>query len=61
MRLPRIILPRRNFKDVKADLPESTRRRIEFKYVSTIEEAIEEVWGRGIWANKGGGKVEARL
>jgi hypothetical protein len=42
----RVILPKRNFKDVQADLPQSTRTQMSFAYVGTIEEALEEVWGR---------------
>jgi ATP-dependent Lon protease len=57
----RVILPKRNFKDVQADLPESTRKQMGFAYVGTIEEALEEVWGRDVWAVKGGARVEARL
>jgi hypothetical protein len=57
----RVILPKRNFKDVQADLPESTTKQMNFAYVGTIEEALEEVWGRDVWAVKSGARVEARL
>lgn len=62
----RVILPKRNRKDVQADLPESVKSQLEIVFVSTVEEALEEVWGREIWAvgvgsGRGGGKVEARL
>jgi len=61
----RVILPKRNRKDVQADLPESVRSELNIAFASTIDEALEEVWGRDIWAAGVGGargvKVEARL
>ncbi|RSH93124.1 hypothetical protein EHS25_007477 [Saitozyma podzolica] len=59
--ITKVILPKRNFKDVQADLPQSMRTQMSFAYVGTIEEALEEVWGRDVWAVKGGARVEARL
>jgi ATP-dependent Lon protease len=56
----RIIMPTRNRKDVEADLPDSVRNEIRFVYVSTIDEALEEVWGHDLW-RAGGPKTEARL
>jgi len=54
--ITRIILPQRNQKDVQADLPETVRNEMQITYVSTIEEAIEAVWG-GLVSTR----VEARL
>ncbi|KAK1923408.1 Lon protease C-terminal proteolytic domain-containing protein [Papiliotrema laurentii] len=58
--ITRIIMPTRNRKDVEADLPDSVRNEIRFVYVSTIDEALEEVWGHDLW-RAGGPKTEARL
>lgn len=64
MRL-RVILPHRNRKDVQSDLPESVRSQLEITYISSIEEALEDVWDKDIWASGAGlgkgVKVEARL
>jgi len=61
----RVILPLRNKKDVQSDLPESVRSNLNIAFASTIEEALEEVWGKDIWApgmGLGKGvKVEAHL
>lgn len=56
----RILLPKRNRKDVEADLPESVRNEIAFVFVSTIDEALTEVYGRDVW-RKEPDRHEARL
>ncbi|WWC66051.1 ATP-dependent protease La [Kwoniella dejecticola CBS 10117] len=59
----KIILPRTNRPDVMADVPELVKKDIEFVFVDKIEQAIEEVWGKEIWAGGEGAsaKVDARL
>lgn len=56
-----MILPARNRKDVLNDLPESTRKEMTFAFISTVEELLEEVWGRDVWAVKPRYRIEARL
>jgi ATP-dependent Lon protease len=64
-----VILPSRNRKDVQNDLPESVRKEIQFAFVATIDEALEEVWSKEIWAagvdkvvmQRSGRRGEARL
>lgn len=59
----------RNQKDVETDISDQVREEVEFKFVRTIEEALEEVWGSEIWVGTSGAgtkgeekeKVEARL
>jgi len=57
----RVLLPKRNRKDVEADLPESVRNEITFVFLSTVDQAIEEVFGKDIWRQGEGIRVEARL
>ncbi|WWC73858.1 ATP-dependent protease La [Kwoniella pini CBS 10737] len=59
----KIVLPRTNRPDVMTDVPELVRNDIQFIYVDKIEQAIEEVWGKDIWAggDKDFIKVDARL
>ncbi|WVQ84837.1 ATP-dependent protease La [Cryptococcus sp. DSM 104549] len=64
--MTKVILPHGNRKDVEADVPDVVKRDITFVYVATIEEAIEEVWGKSIWAEDAKergvvGRVDARL
>ncbi|WVR07914.1 ATP-dependent protease La [Kwoniella sp. DSM 27419] len=67
--ITRVILPRSNRGDVQADIPQQVRDDIRFVYVDRIEEAIEGVWGKGIWASGASGaasdgrsaRVNARL
>jgi ATP-dependent Lon protease len=57
-------MPSRNKKDIQADLPVSIKDEVEFRFVGSIEEALEVVWGSEIWARGSGGKgyrIEARL
>lgn len=56
----------RNEKDVKADIPDSIKSEVEFKFVKTIEEALDLIWGNEIWVGSGSlgmqnGRLEARL
>lgn len=56
----------RNRKDVDADIPDSIKQDVEFRFVKTIKEALEIVWGKEVWSGGDGvigGKVrsEARL
>lgn len=57
----RVLLPKRNRKDVEADLPESVRSEITFVFLSTVDQAIEEVFGKDIWRQGEGTRIEARL
>ena len=57
----RVLLPKRNRKDVEADLPESVRGEITFVFLSTVDQAIEEVFGKDIWRQGEGTRIEARL
>lgn len=57
----RVLLPKRNRKDVEADLPESVRNEMTFIFLSTVDQAIEEVFGKDIWRQGEGIRVEARL
>jgi hypothetical protein len=57
----RVILPLRNRKDVQNDLPESLRNDMSIEFVGTVEELLEEVWGKDVWSNGQGIKLEARL
>lgn len=41
----RIIIPHRNRKDVMQDLPVEVRNDIQFVYVTTMWEVLEQVWG----------------
>ncbi|KAK4684894.1 hypothetical protein P7C73_g5266, partial [Tremellales sp. Uapishka_1] len=43
--ITKLILPKRNQKDVENDVKERIREDMMFKYVERIEEVIEEVWG----------------
>lgn len=54
-------MPKANKKNVHADLPQTVQDQVEFVYVTKIEEALEEVFGVGIWRSGHGAKVEARL
>lgn len=54
-------MPKGNKKNVHADLAQSVKDQVEFVYVSNIDEALEEVFGRDIWREGNGAKVEARL
>ncbi|ORX37547.1 Lon protease C-terminal proteolytic domain-domain-containing protein [Kockovaella imperatae] len=58
--ITKIILPKRNLKDVQSDLPESVREEMSFAFVSTIPEVLAEIWGEEV-VKKGSFKVEARL
>lgn len=57
----RVILPSRNRKDVLSDLPKSLTDDLAIEFVGTVEELLEEVWGREVWVRGEGLKVEARL
>ena len=61
----RVLLPGRNRKDVQSDLPESVRSRLTIAFISSIEEALEEIWGREVWTCEISAlrrvKAEARL
>ncbi|ORY34573.1 Lon protease C-terminal proteolytic domain-domain-containing protein [Naematelia encephala] len=60
--ITKVILPRRNRKDVQADLPESVRKSLEIIYVDQIEEVLQEVWGKEVWADgRDAVRVDARL
>jgi ATP-dependent Lon protease len=56
-----VILPKRNKKDVEADLPQSVKRDVEFVFISTVDQLLEEVFGKAIWRHGEGPKIEARL
>jgi hypothetical protein len=45
----KIILPRRNRKDVDADLPERVRKDVTFVYARTIWDALEVGFGDALW------------
>ncbi|WVQ95874.1 ATP-dependent protease La [Kwoniella sp. CBS 9459] len=49
--ITKIILPALNRGDVREDVPEQVKNDIEFVFVEKIEQAIEEVWGKEIWAS----------
>jgi ATP-dependent Lon protease len=55
----------RNKKDVEADIPDSIKQDVEFRFVRTIGEALEIVWGKEVWALGSGpdgrSRTEARL
>lgn len=59
--MTRIVMPRRNEKDVLADVSDEVRAEIDFRYVGTIEEALEVVWGSEVWKSGERAKVDARL
>ncbi|WVQ75713.1 ATP-dependent protease La [Cryptococcus sp. DSM 104548] len=69
MGMTRVMLPRSNQPDVERDVPEDVKKEIKFQYVASIEEALEAVWGTGIWVGEDAGAhgamvgdgVEARL
>ncbi|SNX86620.1 related to ATP-dependent protease La [Melanopsichium pennsylvanicum] len=47
----RVLLPHRNRKDVEADLPKKVRDELEIKYVKTVWEAMEAVFGNKLFEN----------
>jgi ATP-dependent Lon protease len=57
----------RNRKDVDADIPDSIKQDVEFRFVKTIRDALEIVWGKDVWSDTRGDVVggkarsEARL
>lgn len=56
----------RNKKDVEADIPDSIRQDVEFRFAKTIQEALVIVWGKEAWnvgdlVGVGKGRSEARL
>ncbi|EIW71323.1 hypothetical protein TREMEDRAFT_67699 [Tremella mesenterica DSM 1558] len=57
----KIILPKKNLREVMADLPESVKDEMDFVFVGTIEEALEEVWGKDIWTDTSRPRLEAKL
>ncbi|PVF96387.1 ATP-dependent protease La [Serendipita vermifera] len=59
----KVILPRANRKDVEHDVPAEIHRKMEFVYVSRVEEALEAAFGPGIFPNgqKPSFQVESRL
>ncbi|KAK8849818.1 ATP-dependent protease La [Kwoniella newhampshirensis] len=69
--ITRIIMPAGNRKEVESDVPQQVKKDIQFVFVASIEDAIEEVWGKEIWAGKSGSgagvsvpagaRVDARL
>ncbi|CAG7851245.1 Lon protease homolog 2, peroxisomal {ECO:0000255/HAMAP-Rule:MF_03121} {ECO:0000255/HAMAP-Rule:MF_03121} [Serendipita indica DSM 11827] len=59
----KVILPRSNRKDVEHDVPAEIMSKMEFVYVSRVEEALEAAFGPGV-LNSGhrlAGQVESRL
>ncbi|WWD20449.1 ATP-dependent protease La [Kwoniella shandongensis] len=58
--ITKIIMPAGNKKEVDSDVPEQVKKDIQFVFVASIEEAIEEVWGKEIWS-EGKVRVDARL
>jgi hypothetical protein len=54
----------RNRKDVEADIPASIKDEVEFRFVRTLQDALEVVWGGDAWnadEPSGKGRSEARL
>ncbi|KZT54761.1 hypothetical protein CALCODRAFT_438098 [Calocera cornea HHB12733] len=58
--IKRVILPKRNRRDVEMDVPVEVRKDIEFVYVETVEDALEAAFGKGVFW-KGQTFVESRL
>ncbi|TYJ51881.1 ATP-dependent protease La [Cryptococcus floricola] len=61
MGMTKVILPRSNQPDVERDVPEDVKKKIKFDYVGSMEEALETVWGKGIWAREDGGERGRRM
>lgn len=69
--ITKLILPIANRREYEQDLPEDVKGAVESCFVSTIEEALEAAFGRGVlrWkrnggvGGRGGGRVfvESRL
>ncbi|KAI0033504.1 Lon protease C-terminal proteolytic domain-containing protein [Vararia minispora EC-137] len=58
----KVILPHANRKDVMHDVPEDVREAMEFAFVRTLREGLEEAFGRGVLGWRAGvGLMHTRL